>query len=82
VVAKVMDRLTISKQAAQKHDVETESQEAKIAEGYETVSVKFSNRFAALENLNDSRIKNRAWEIIIENVKTSAQDSLDLYELK
>ena len=40
------------------------------------------NRFAALENLNDSKDINRAWENIKQNIKTSAKDSLDLHELK
>jgi hypothetical protein len=44
--------------------------------------IKISNRFAALENLNDSDDINRAWENINENIKTSSNDSLGLYELK
>ena len=44
--------------------------------------VKISNRFPALENLNDSECTNRAWEYMKENIKTSAIDSLGLYELK
>ena len=41
-----------------------------------------SNRFAALENLNDSKDINRAWENIQENIKASTKESLGLYELK
>jgi len=37
---------------------------------------------AALENLSDCEDINRAWENFNENIKTSAKDSLDLYELK
>jgi len=37
--------------------------------------VKISNRFAALENLNDSEEINRAWESK-ENIKTSAEGFL------
>jgi len=33
-------------------------------------------------NLNDSEDINRAWENIKENIKTSAKESLGLYELK
>jgi len=44
--------------------------------------IEISNRFAALENLSDSKDINRAWENIKENIKTSAKDSLGLYELK
>jgi len=35
-----------------------------------------------LENVNDSKDINRVWENIKENIKTSAKESLDLYELK
>jgi len=41
-----------------------------------------SDRFEALESLNDSEDVNKAWEIIEEDIKTSATDSLGLYELK
>jgi hypothetical protein len=44
--------------------------------------IEISNRSAALENLNDSEGINMAWENIKENIKTSAKESLDLYELK
>ena len=38
--------------------------------------------FAALEDLNDSKDINRAWENIKESIKTPAKDSLVLHELK
>ena len=41
-----------------------------------------TNRFAALKNLNDCEDINRVWENIRENIKTSSEDSLGLYELK
>jgi hypothetical protein len=44
--------------------------------------IEITNRFAALENLGDVKDINRAWENIKENIKTSAKDSLGLYELK
>ena len=44
--------------------------------------VKISNRFAAVENLNDSEDINKAWENIQENIITSGKESLGLYELK
>ena len=40
--------------------------------------IKISNRFAALENLHDSKDINRAWENIKENIKISAKESLSL----
>ena len=42
--------------------------------------IEITNRFAALENLNDDEDINRAWENIKENIKTSAKESLDLHE--
>jgi len=43
---------------------------------------RFQNRFSALENLRDSEEINRAWENIKENIKTAAEESLGLHELK
>ena len=40
--------------------------------------IKISNRFLALENLNDSEDINRAWENNKEHIKTSAKYSLGL----
>jgi hypothetical protein len=42
--------------------------------------IKISNRFATLENLNDSMDVNRAWEDIKENIEISTKESLGLYE--
>ena len=44
--------------------------------------IKISNRYAALENLSDSKDINRAWENIKENIKISAKEILGLYKLK
>jgi len=38
--------------------------------------------FAVLENLNVSEDINRAWENINGNTRTSAEESLGLYDLK
>ena len=35
-----------------------------------------------MENLSDAEDINKAWENIKENIKTSAKESLGLYELK
>jgi len=65
VVAKVREELTVSKQAAQKFDVERfnlrKLSEIEVRKQYQ---VKVSNSFAALEDLNDSEDLNRAWENI------------------
>ena len=44
--------------------------------------VKISNSFAASENLCGQKDINRVTEYIIQNIKTSAKESLGLYELK
>jgi hypothetical protein len=44
--------------------------------------IKASNRFAALKDFSGSEDMNRPWENIRENIKTSAQESLGLNELK
>jgi hypothetical protein len=45
-------------------------------------SITISNRFVVLENLSDSEDINTAWDNIQENVKTSAKETLGLYDLK
>ena len=53
--------------------------EPKVREQYQ---IEITNRFAALENLNDDEDVNRTWESIKENIQTSAKESLGLHELK
>ena len=83
VVAKVRKNLAVSKQAAQKFDMEKFSlrklYELEIRKQYQ---IDISNRFASLEYLSDSENINRAWENIKENIKTSVKESLCLHELK
>jgi hypothetical protein len=83
VVAKVRERLAVSKQAAQKLDAERfnlkKLSELQVRKQYQ---LKISYRFAALENLNVSEDINRAWENIKENINISAQESLGLHERK
>jgi hypothetical protein len=70
VVAKVRERLAVSKQAAQKFDGEgfnlRKVNELEFKKKYQ---VEITNRFAALENLNVDEDVNRAWENIKENTK-------------
>jgi hypothetical protein len=47
-----------------------------------SIRLKPQIRFAALENLSDSEHTNRVWVNIKENTKTSAKESLGMYELK
>ena len=53
--------------------------EPEVREQYQ---IKITNRFAALENVNDYEDVNRIWENIKENVQTSAEESLGEHELK
>ena len=82
VVAKVRERLAVSKGAAQKFVVERfnlkKLNELEVRKQYQ---IENSNRFAALENLDVSEDINMAWEITKGNIKTSAKENLDLYEL-
>jgi hypothetical protein len=47
--------------------------DVKVKEKYQ---VEISNRFAALECLDENFDINNAWESIRENIKTSAKDNL------
>ena len=73
MVAKLKERLAVSKQEAQKYDRErfnfNKLNELEVRKHYQ---IDIINRFAALENLSDSKDINRAWENIPENIKTSA----------
>jgi hypothetical protein len=48
----------------------------------EKYQVEISNRFAALESLNESFNINNAWESIRENIKTSVKNNLGYQKLK
>jgi hypothetical protein len=71
VIAKLRERLAVSKQAAQKFDGEKFNlrrlNEPEVKEKYQ---IEITNRFAALENLNADEDVNRAWE----NIKREDQN--------
>ena len=77
VVAKVKERLAVSK-LAWKFEVERlklrKLSELEVRKQYH---IKIVNMSAALENLNESEDINRAWENIKENIKTSAKDRIE-----
>jgi hypothetical protein len=83
VVAKVRERLAVSKWAAQKTDIKRFNvkilNEEDVKEQYQ---VTIRNKFAALENLEDSGDINGAWDNIRENIKISTQESLGYCESK
>ena len=74
VVTKVKERLTVSKQATQKFDMERfHLRKRNKMEVIKHFHIKISNMFAALENLSDSEDIYRAWENIKENINISAK---------
>ena len=83
MISKVRERLAMGKQAAQRFDRQRfnlrKINEPEVREQYQ---IKITNRFAALENMNDYEDINRIWENIKENIQTSAEESLGLHELK
>jgi len=83
VVAKVRDRMAVSKQAAETFDGEQLNLRKLIElEVRKQYQIEITNRFAALENLSDDEDINRAWENIKDNIKTSAKETLGLQQLK
>ena len=83
MVAKVRERLAVSKQAAQKFDGDRfnlrKLNELEVRKQYQ---IEISNRIATVENLSRSKEINRAWENVKESIKTSAKVSLGLHELQ
>jgi hypothetical protein len=71
VMAEVWERLSVSKQGAQEFDVERSSLKKLSELEVRKCQIKNSNRFAYLENLNDNKGINRAWENINENLMST-----------
>jgi len=83
VIAKVRERLGEGKEAPQRFDRQRfnlrKLNEPEVREQYH---IEITNRFAALEFLNDDEDVNKTWENIKEKIQTSAKESLGLHELK
>jgi len=75
--------LAVRKQEAQKFNGERcnlrKLNELEVRKQYQ---IEITNRFAALENLNDVKDINRAWENIKECTRTLAKERLGLHKLK
>jgi hypothetical protein len=83
VVAKVRERLAVSKRMVRKMDMERFNlKQLSKEEVREQYQVTLKNKFAALEILNDNGDINRAWDTIRENIKISAKESISLCESK
>jgi len=71
VIAKVRERLAVSKQAAQSFDRQRFNlRKLNDLEVRKQYPIEITNMFAALENVNDDEDVNRTWENIKENIKT------------
>jgi hypothetical protein len=70
----VREGFTVSKQETQNLDVERfKLSKLNELEDMKQYQINISNRFAALENLNNNEDINRSWENITENIKTTAK---------
>ena len=83
MVAKVRERLAVSKQVTMKFYIERYNFGKLInLEVRKQNQITISNRFAALENLSDGDDINTVWENIKWNIRTSTKDNLCLYTFK
>jgi hypothetical protein len=82
-VAKLRERISVSKRARQTSDLERfDLKKLDDVEVKEQYQVEISNTFAVLESLDKSFDIKNAWESIRENIKTSAKDNLGYHRLK
>jgi hypothetical protein len=82
-VAKLRERISVSKQVRQNFGLERfDLKKLDNTEVKEKYQVEMSNRFAALESLDESFEINNAWESIRGNIKNSAKDNLGYQKLK
>jgi hypothetical protein len=83
VVAKVRDRLAVSKHKMLKfHTERFNHNKLTEVEGIEQYQVQISNMFRVLKMLYDNQDINRAGKTIRENIKISTKQILDYYEPK
>jgi hypothetical protein len=83
VVAKLRERISVSKRARQKFDLERfDLKNLDDVEVKEKYQVEIANRFAALESLDESFDMNNAWESIRANIKSSAKNYLGYQKLQ
>jgi hypothetical protein len=83
VVAKVKERLAVSKQPVNKTDtVGINLKKLNEEEVKEKYQVTIKNKFSPLKNLQDNGNINRAWHAIRENINISAKESIGHCEAK
>jgi hypothetical protein len=77
VLAKVRERVAVSKQPVQKMDKERYNlKKLNEEEVIEKISGYNENKCSALENFENNGDINRAWDTIRENIKISAKESM------
>jgi hypothetical protein len=82
-VAKLRERISVSKRTRQNLDLEgSDLKKLDDVEVKEKYQVEISNRFAALKSLDESFDINNTWESIREKIKTSTKDNLGYHRLK
>jgi hypothetical protein len=79
VVAKIRERLAVSKRRVSKMEILRMLNEGDVKEQYQ---VKIKNRFSVLENFEDNGDINRAWDTIGENITVSAKGCISHCEAK
>jgi hypothetical protein len=83
VVAKLRERISVSKGARQNFDTEgSDLRNLHDVEVTEKYWVEILNRFATSENLGESLDFNTAWENIRENIQSSAKGNMRYHKLK
>jgi hypothetical protein len=83
VVTKLRERVSVSKRVRQKFDLERfDLKKLDDLEVKEKYQVEISNKFAALESLDESFDINNARKSIRENIKISAKDNLGYQKIK
>jgi hypothetical protein len=81
VVVKVRERLAVNKQRSHRlYMARFNLKKLNEVEGKEQFRVEVSDRFAALEDLDTEVEINSAWEVIRENIKMSAKESLGYFD--
>jgi hypothetical protein len=82
-VAKLRERISVSKRARQNFDLgRFDLKRLDDLEVKEKYQVQISNRFAALGSLDKSFDFNNAWENVREHIKSSAKENLGYQKLK
>jgi hypothetical protein len=81
VVAKVRDRLSVSKQEQTFYGERFNLKRINELEVRKQHQIEIKNKFETLESLSDDKDVNKVWDRIKENIKTSAKKSLGLREM-